>query len=773
MNIAMSVRGVLAVMLCMVLSSACAFGRAISLQDAIESPRVMQAGERSAPFVFSPDGAQYVLLVLQSNVHLNRVEASLLVGSLSTIDDARPRAVARLHTSGLGPTAAGQQDMTRIVSNNAPRWIDAHRVALLWQDNREVAQVIAINVETGHIEYLTAHPTDVDDFAVGPRGDVLYRAAVATPDAGGDEAYAVTAQEAWLFMAGLPAANQLDLARWERRWFVAAHGSTEPRLVQEAYGRRSIRGPIVFSHDGERALILTTARAIPQDWSQYSLEFLSDYIRSAIEQPQSENAGRVQQLSIADINKGSARALWNAPAPLGGYYQAAWSPDDRYIVVGPTPLPRPSVQQESAGAVVDVMTGHFTPLDIPSTRANPIRGFRWLATSRIEVELADGECVHFVRTGSRWVRGPELQEEMRQGAHSIRLEWRQDLNTPPQLIATDSSSGERSQVLALDPRLGNELDLARVEAIYWDDEDGRQWRGILYYPLSYSDRKRYPLVIQTNVSTANDFTLFGRPHLGFTALIAQPLAGRDIAVLQAAIPVMPLEAGGNEYESNTPYFSAYEAAARHLIATGLADPDRIGIAGFSNRGWHVEQVLAFSDFPFAAAVASDNINGGYLQGAFSNWRWSLTSDLNGAEPFGEGLGDWLGHSPALNAEHIRTPLMLQVTDSYLGYAAPMASWETFSRLRHLNHPVELFIGANIARGAHNLQNPGQALALQQRTLDWWLFWLKDEEDAAPEKRSQYAMWRALRSQRDTLLRQPRPPRLMWSARPHEPAFPTQ
>ncbi len=38
---------------------------------------------------------------------------------------------------------------------------------------------------------------------------------------------------------------------------------------------------------------------------------------------------------------------------------------------------------------------------------------------------------------------------------------------------------------------------------------------------------------------------------------------------------------------------------------------------------------------------------------------------------------------------------------------------------------------------------------QGLTVDWFRFWLQDQEDADPAKVEQYARWRKLREQRDS------------------------
>ena len=53
------------------------------------------------------------------------------------------------------------------------------------------------------------------------------------------------------------------------------------------------------------------------------------------------------------------------------------------------------------------------------------------------------------------------------------------------------------------------------------------------------------------------------------------------------------------------------------------------------------------------------------------------------------------------------------------------------------------------------------LALQGRALDWWRFWLLNEEDTDEGKREQYTSWHVLRDQHAADLSHPRSPRLKW------------
>jgi hypothetical protein len=290
--------------------------------------------------------------------------------------------------------------------------------------------------------------------------------------------------------------------------------------------------------------------------------------------------------------------------------------------------------------------------------------------------------------------------------------------------------------------------LGRVERMSGTLSNGKQWIGQLIYPADYAAGSRYPLVIQSyygHPMGQESFALdgmWGSPGMGLgpsmvAAYPGQLLATRNIAVL--TLLVTNFEAGSTQDDD---YQLAYESLAKQLVASGIADPDKIGLTGFSRNGHWVEFTLAHSTFPFAAAIAADNLDPSYFQAALMNWT-THDAAMNGAAAFGDGLQKWLVRAVGFNAEHIRTPLFM------FGQCGStemiIAQWEIFSRLKHLKKPVEMYMMPEAdTHPAHSPQNPRQVLALQDRAVDWFSFWLTGREDASPLKAEQYRRWRSFK-----------------------------
>ncbi len=93
-------------------------------------------------------------------------------------------------------------------------------------------------------------------------------------------------------------------------------------------------------------------------------------------------------------------------------------------------------------------------------------------------------------------------------------------------------------------------------------------------------------------------------------------------------------------------------------------------------------------------------------------------------------------SPVLNADHINAPLLMNAADSEF-----ITDLALFTSLQELRKPVELFIYAN---ELHFKNQPKHRYEIYERNLDWFRFWLQDQEDPNPEKAEQFARWRELR-----------------------------
>jgi hypothetical protein len=124
----------------------------------------------------------------------------------------------------------------------------------------------------------------------------------------------------------------------------------------------------------------------------------------------------------------------------------------------------------------------------------------------------------------------------------------------------------------------------------------------------------------------------------------------------------------------------------------------------------------------------------YAQNIYAN----EANVILGAPPFGEGLALWLKRSSEFRMDRVETPLQVVALNNHTSL---MGMWEPYAALRYLKKPVDLII---IPDSEHVMTNPRERMISQSSTVDWFRFWLKDEEDFDPDKAQQYVRWRELR-----------------------------
>lgn len=717
----------------------------------------LQLEARDEYAVVSGDRHRYAVLLVHADVQSDCNVAEIFAGTLPSrfASVAAPIRVARFTSASKsrGRGTFGAADLTRPYGGTWLKWTpDNHTLIFRWSDERDVLQAFAIDTATNEVRQLTHSATDVKDAAVGPTGAIVYTASVAPSVDSSSEmerkGFAVeNVSAARLLWGYFDESHQQDA---HERFLLRPSDSTPRRVVPNGRGP-DLMAPTtepVFSPKGDFVVLDGTPAQVPREWLEYkpSVDYVTTAIRDALSNPSETLAHELKQMFLVDVRSGRAQPLLQAlggiPAP-----RAIWSPTARSVLLVSTFLPPelhdPDGESGSAVVEVDINKGDWAKLPLTADPlGGVVRSVRWIDDREIEIATPDGQ-LYFRKRWNRWRlarRSAEAPDVL-----PVGVQVRQSMNDWPALYAIDRRTLNTKLLLDPNAALRPRVDLGKVEIVRWKDPENRAWSGRLYYPVGYVSGRRYPLVLQTHGhEPAEVFSLYG--SMGFLGLGPGPsvfpgqlLAVRGIAVLHVQDKDVP---GVTDSPAEGPmYASAFESAVAFLEAQGLIDSARVGLVGFSRSGYYVEYALTHSGLPYASALESDNLDGGYLQAMMNFGAWSNSdSALHGAAPFGAGLQQWLTTAPPFLADRIHTPLRMQRESSLVGV---LGSWETYSRLRILHRPVELYVVPDVEHGGHGVQNPGQLLSSLQGTVDWFDFWLYGREDPDAYKAGQYRRWEKL------------------------------
>jgi hypothetical protein len=738
--------------------------RELTSVDALATVRIVEnqltAGERIDSGVTSPDGKRYLLRLVRGDLARNGGWMDLMTGRLDSLESAaHPKPCGHFFSTGLGSVGSARSADADVDPTNLVQWVSNTQVAFLWSDANSVRQVKLLDVTTCKSRWATHSSSDVFSYMFVRDGSLIFNVQVLR--AGGasrrlwKRGFAVgDASDGFSILDG-KIDNADANAFLDNAWFIRSSGHLRP--VEIAGQPTDCTNPFFrdffLSNSGRMALVGVGMADIPAGWEHYtntSLQYTFKLDGSV--------RGRIPvRYALIDVKTGNSRWLWDAPHAFVG--QVAWAPNRDNVLLAPTFLPVAAMNalglSGGAAAELDVNTGQYRILPVDLT-SRTVVGTEWLAPDRVEIRSTndlgvDERVDRFVREVNQWKLASGSDPAPR-FPPAIRLVTRQSVNRPPQIFAEDSSTGQSRLVFDPNPHLLDRFKLGRVERMSGTLSNGKQWIAQLIYPADYEPGRRYPLVIQSeygHVFREEGFALdggwaFQGMGLGpswFPSYPGQLLATRNIAVL--TLSVMHFARGSGQDDD---YQLAFESLAQQLIAAGIADPQKIALAGFSRNGHWVEFTLAHSTVPFAAAIAADNLDPSYMQSALANWR-NEDEQMNGAPAFGDGLQQWFARAVGFNAERIQTPLLMIGQSG--GLRTIIGGWELFSRMRHLKKPVEMYLMPEVDRHpSHWPQNPRQILGVQDRAIDWLSFWLTGREDPSPSKLEQYRRWHAFQHSRE-------------------------
>ena len=315
---------------------------------------------------------------------------------------------------------------------------------------------------------------------------------------------------------------------------------------------------------------------------------------------------------------------------------------------------------------------------------------------------------------------------------------------PGTLVSISLRDGTSTTLFDPNPDMRS-ISLSKVEKFEWDDGFGNDAAGHLIYPRDYSPKQRYPLVIVQYRSrgflrggVGDEYPIHVLAANGFAVLSFDEPEDRQIAA-HAGDPAADMTAEYTGFRKQLSHFDALNKMLDELIARGIVDPHRIGITGLSDGAENVAYALVHSS-RFAAAVVSTMVFHPFAQSFIgsSSYRELIT------QVFGDpllSLDKWRELSIGLNADRIRTPLLAQVADREL-----IEATLNVVPLQDVGRPVEMVVFPN---EYHVKWQPAHRLAIYNRNLDWFRFWLQDYEDPDPAKIEQYTRWRQFRAQQRT------------------------
>ncbi len=458
---------------------------------------------------------------------------------------------------------------------------------------------------------------------------------------------------------------------------------------------------------------------VPGSMANFSWSPSGDRVVAAY-QPTANLDWRQKSLAILDLATGQWTPLRTGP---GATWLPQFGPRGRRIAFVASPGAA-TWMRDAELRVLDLEHGTLTTLALTPDRNIDLLAWHPNGTALLGLEY-EGSTRRLVSVpldgGSPQYIGPSGRSFQEAHVSGNRIAFTSERwNEPQEVFVAEWPHFQVKQVSSVQPEL--DAALGRTTTIRWPSNDGAEVEGLLTYPVGYQAGTRVSLLVR----------LHGGPtfpasdgFIGGTYLTAYPLASMaaaGFAILQPNFRGstgygrsfrhgLHADWGGQDYRD---VMTGVDA----LIARGIANPDRLGVMGWSYGGyltaWTITQTHRFGAASMGAAMTDLET-------------FDETTNLGGM------LADWFGEpaepvdryrqrSPNTHAHNVRCPVLLQHGTN--DPRVPIASVRTFAAALDESGIEYDF---RTYDGGHGPRTPRVELAVLEQNLDWFIRMLRDRD----------------------------------------------
>ena len=266
------------------------------------------------------------------------------------------------------------------------------------------------------------------------------------------------------------------------------------------------------------------------------------------------------------------------------------------------------------------------------------------------------------------------------------------------------------------------LPLGKTEILRWKSTDGTEVEGLLTYPVNYSQGQRVPLLVVIHGGPAGVFTqtfaagsrgVYPQATFnsrGFAVLRVNPRGSSGYGHKFRFANIK--DWGGGDYKD-------IMTGVDRVIEMGVADPERLGVMGWSYGGFMTSWVITQTHRFKAASVGAAVTNLMSFIGTADIP--SFIPDYFEGQPW-ENLEIYRTHSAMFNARGVKTPTLIQHGEA--DERVPVSQgYEFYNALKVQQVPVRMVV---YPRMPHGLNEPKMVLNAKQTNLEWFEKYLGQE-----------------------------------------------
>jgi dipeptidyl aminopeptidase/acylaminoacyl peptidase len=482
-------------------------------------------------------------------------------------------------------------------SSSHPRWSpDGKFLAFLSARDEGKTQVWVLNRQGGEAQRLTDTPQDVEDFVWSPDGK---RLVLILRDAKPEEV-----EEAKHKTKEHEESKETEKkAKTPKPWVV-----DRLQFKQDTVGYLDHRRTHLYVFDvAGKSLAQVTSGDFDDDEPAWSPDSTRIAFTSNRAMPDPDRSYDSNIWIAAADNKDKGAHVVKVTSNPGEDHQAAWSPDGKWIAHSSTLDPKlfeystkqiavsPAPGPDGKPGEAKVLTLSLDRMSTQPRFAPDGKSIYFIVDddgtqNLCQVDIASGKITRPI--GGRLM----LYDYSLSKAGDIAAQIT-SLDRPNEVFTL--TGGKLTRITHANDELLGKLKLTQPEYVHFKSKDGTAVSGYLYKPLDYTPGKKYPTLLRPHGGPVwSYYAEFEQPHQlfaanGYVVLLPNPRGstgrGQDYAKAIFA------DWGHVDFEDDM-------AMVDYAIAQGIADPDKLGVGGWSYGGISTDFIIGQTN-RFKAAIS--------------------------------------------------------------------------------------------------------------------------------------------------------------------------
>jgi dipeptidyl aminopeptidase/acylaminoacyl peptidase len=300
------------------------------------------------------------------------------------------------------------------------------------------------------------------------------------------------------------------------------------------------------------------------------------------------------------------------------------------------------------------------------------------------------------------------------------------VDRPDEVFYLANGAKEPTRLTKTNDALFAQLRLAQAEYVHFKSKDGTTVAGYLYKPLDYTPGKKVSTLLNPHGGPVSQYTA-SFSHLvqlyaanGYAVLLPNPRGSSGYG--QKFCTAIYADWGNKDYQDDV-------AMVDYAVAQGIADPDKLGVGGWSYGGISTDFIIAQTK-RFKAAISGAGV--ALVASFYGHDHYQMEYNIELGYPW-ENKGVWEKISPFYHVADITTPTLFMGGD--LDSNVPILGGEQmYEALKTLGRTTELVVYPG---EYHGFTVPSHLKDRMERYLAWYAHYVKSDGTPArpPEKKA--------------------------------------